>query len=121
MPVMARVTRLGSGAGPRPSTPERYPGASHAAHPSPPTIEPRLKKAEAAAGTPKMWRGVGGTPPPPPRAARGGEGETKGRRASPGAPLPRASGEARAGAGAPGGAGPTPPRGVGPPPTPTPV
>src|SRR5256885_335316 len=56
MPVMARVTRPGSGAGPRPSTAERYPGASHAAQPSPPTIEPRLKKAEAAAGTPKMWR-----------------------------------------------------------------
>src|SRR5207248_840028 len=56
MPVMARVTRPGSGAGPRPSTPERYPGASHVAQPSPPTIEPRLKKAEAAAGTPKRWR-----------------------------------------------------------------
>src|SRR5437667_2319737 len=56
MPVMAPVMRPGSGAGPRPSTPERYPGASHAVQPSPPAIEPRLKKAEAAAGTPKMWR-----------------------------------------------------------------
>src|SRR5437867_7255503 len=56
MPVMARVTRPGASAGPRPSTRERYPGASHAAQPSPPTIEPRLKKAEAAAGTPKTWR-----------------------------------------------------------------
>src|SRR5207253_8846733 len=77
MPVMARVTRLGSGAGPRPSTPERYPGASHAAHPSPPTIEPRLKKAEAAAGTPKMWRVVGRPHAPPASAARGGEGDRK--------------------------------------------
>ena len=33
-----------------------YPGASHVAARSPPTTEPRLKKAEAAAGTPKMWR-----------------------------------------------------------------
>src|SRR5262245_29418359 len=61
MPAIARAASAGSTAGrvPPPSVarmPERNPGASHHAAPRPPMIEPRLKKADAAAGTPKRLR-----------------------------------------------------------------